>query len=74
MFVCMFICLFFGGDLVLLTEFIKCKLATIKKIQSNLYKPFNSHEWPRQNFSLQYQYNINQISDENKEKHQFGDN
>ena len=37
-------------------------------------KPFNSHEWPRQNFSLQYLYNINQISDENKEKYQFGDN
>ena len=31
-------------------------------------------EWPRQNFSLQYQYNINQISDENKEKYQFEDN
>ena len=30
--------------------------------------------WPRQNFSLQYQYNFNQISDENKEKYQFGDN
>ena len=29
----------------------------------------NSHEWPRQNFLLQYQYNINQISDENKEKY-----
>ena len=26
------------------------------------------------NFSLQYQYNIKQISDENKEKYQFGDN
>ena len=24
-------------------------------------------------FFLQYQYNINQISDENKEKYQFGD-
>ena len=34
----------------------------------------NFHEWPRQNFSLQYQYNTNQISDENKEKYQFGDN
>ena len=33
-----------------------------------------THEWPRQNFSLQYQYNINQISDEVKEKYQFGDN
>ena len=40
----------------------------------NKSEPFNSHEWPRQNFSLQYQYNINQISDENKEKYQFGDN
>ena len=35
---------------------------------------FNSHEWPGQNFSLQYQYNINQISDENKEKDQLRDN
>ena len=26
------------------------------------------------NFSLQYQYNIEQISDENKEKYQFGYN
>ena len=33
-----------------------------------LSKPFNSHEWPRHNFSLQYQYDINQISDEYKEK------
>ena len=30
--------------------------------------------WPRQNLSLQYPYNNNQISDENKEKDQFGDN
>ena len=28
----------------------------------------------RQNFSLQYQYNINQKSDENKEKYHFGAN
>ena len=28
----------------------------------------NSHEWPRQNFSLQYLYNIQQTSDENKDK------
>ena len=28
----------------------------------------------QENFSLQYQYNINQISDENKEKCKFGDN
>ena len=25
-------------------------------------------------FSLQYQYNINQITNENKEKYQYGDN
>ena len=29
--------------------------------------------WPRQNFSLQYQCNIKQKSDENKEKYQLGD-
>ena len=38
------------------------------------FKPFISHEWPRQNFSLQYQYNVNQISDKNIAKYQFGDN
>ena len=32
-----------------------------------------SYEWPRQHFSLQYQYNIKQTSDENKEKYQSGD-
>ena len=37
------------------------------------FNPFNSHEWPRQNFSLQYQYNIDQTSDENKENYQLGD-
>ena len=31
----------------------------------NFSKPFNSHEWPRQNFSSQYRYNINQTSDGN---------
>ena len=31
-------------------------------------QPFNSHEWPRQNFSLKYQYIIKQARDENKEK------
>ena len=45
----------------------------VKKVALVL-KLINSHEWPRQNFSLQYQYNINQISDENKEKYKFGDN
>ena len=36
--------------------------------------PFNSLGWPRQNFSLQYQYDIKQTSYENKEKYQLGDN
>ena len=27
---------------------------------------FNSHEWPRENFSLQYQSNIKQTSGEKK--------
>ena len=33
----------------------------------------NSHEWPRQNFPLQYHYNIKQTGDENKEKYILGD-
>ena len=37
------------------------------------HEPFNSCEWPRQNSSLQYLYNITQTSDENKEKHQIWD-
>ena len=32
-------------------------------------QPFNSHERPRQNFSLQYKSNLKQTSDENKEKY-----
>ena len=36
-------------------------------------EPFNSHVLPRQNFSLQYQNNIKQTSDENKEKYKLGD-
>ena len=31
--------------------------------------PFKSHEWPTQNCSLQYQYNIKSTSDKNKERH-----
>ena len=34
---------------------------------------FHYHEPPRQNFSLQYQYNLKQTSDENKEKYHLGD-
>ena len=30
-------------------------------------------KWPRQNFSLQYQYKIKKTSDENQEKYQLED-
>ena len=43
----------------------------IKKMTSP--SPFTSHEWPRDNFSLQIQYNIKHRSDENKVKYQLGD-
>ena len=46
---------------------------TIIQDYCGLLQPFNSHKWPRQNFPLQYQYNIKQTSDENKEKLQLGD-
>ena len=36
-------------------------------------QPFNLHEWPRQNFYLQFLNNIKQKSDENKESYQLGD-
>ena len=45
-----------------------------EKLPVDLIWEFNFHEWPRQNFSLQYQYNVNQVSDENKENYQFRDN
>ena len=37
----------------------------------NLLTPMSDQE---KNFFLQHQYNINQISDEDKDKYQFGDN
>ena len=33
----------------------------------------NSQDWPRQNFSLLYLYDIMQMSDENTEKYQLWD-
>ena len=44
-----------------------------KKTNNLILNPFNCQEWPRQNFSLQYQYNIRQTSDENEEKYQLAD-
>ena len=54
------------------------KLSQVHNMHLNLPSvifpsPFNSHEWPRYNFSLPYQYNIKQVSDENEEKYQLGD-
>ena len=42
-------------------EKIYCTCATYKFAG----QPLNSHGWSRQNFSLQYQYNVKQTSDEN---------
>ena len=41
-------------------------------VQPSQFSSLNAElkEWPRQNFSLHYQYNIKQTSDENKEKYQ----
>ena len=36
-------------------------------------QPLNSQDWPRQNFFLQYQYNIEKASTENKEKYLLDD-
>ena len=33
-------------------------------------EPLNSHEWPREDFPLQYQYNFKKIRDENKGNYQ----
>ena len=44
-----------------------------KKVNIRHVVPLNSHGWPRKNFFLQYQYNINQISDQNREKYLLGD-
>ena len=33
------------------------------------YKPLNYHEWPRQNFFLQDEYNTKQTIDKNKKEY-----
>ena len=59
---------------------ITCLLNIVLKLSEEILSwslmelTLNSHEWPRQNFSLKYQYSSSQISDENKEKYQFGEN
>ena len=39
----------------------------------NNLKPFESHEKPRQNFSLEHQYKIKTTSDEKRDIYQLGD-
>ena len=66
---------------------VRCKLLKKKKLykeytendnKHNFYprqiyiKHLNSHEWPRQNFRLQYQHDIKQKSDENEENINWG--
>ena len=43
------------------------------RLHFKIVYPFTSHEWPRENFSSQCQYNTKQTSDESKEQYQFGD-
>ena len=51
---------------------IKTKKWHMRHSQVSLtFLTFNSHEWPRLNFSLLFQTNIKQTIDENKEKYQW---
>ena len=45
----------------------------VLKDHLTVFNPFTSISDQRQNFSLQYQYNIKHRSDENKVKYQLGD-
>ena len=48
---------------------LHCQNVMTRYLHVTLYR----HEWPRENLSLQYQYNIKHRSDENKEKYQLGE-
>ena len=54
------------ADLTLTTSFYK------KHYRYTVPFTIYSCQWPRQNFSLQYQYNVKQTSNENKQKYQLG--
>ena len=63
---------------ILQTNITRTVWQTVRRITNEIlgvkgltWLTLNSHEWPRQNFSLQYQYNIRGTSDENKEKYQL---
>ena len=66
--------------LMLFFILITCLLNIVLKLSEEILSwslmelTLNCHEWPRQNFSLKYRYSSSQISDENKEKYQFGEN
>ena len=48
---------------------LHCQNVMTRYLHVTLYR----HEWPRENLSLQYQYNIKHRSDENKVKYQLGE-
>ena len=62
--------------------FVSHKQTLKGTVENSVFFPIHPHSplnpfipmSDQDNFSLQYQYNIKQISDENKEKYQFGDN
>ena len=43
------------------------EVLVMAKIKKQKHTSINSHEWPKQNFSIQFHYNIKQTSDENEE-------
>ena len=57
--------LIFMGEIVMTNK----KLVILEG--QKVLAPFSAHEWLRQNFSLQYLYNIKYASNENKEKYQL---
>ena len=45
---------------------VRCKYSVLDPSGAlKLHEPINSHEWSRQNFSKQYQYNVKKTSDKN---------
>ena len=67
--------LLFSWQLCLLAKCLKPALPFLDTDITDIHKEVDHyvHEWPRENFWLQYQFNIKQTHDENKEKHQLRD-
>ena len=56
---------------IMLKSYATTATSTASLITKYKVNPSLTHAWPRQNFSLQYQYNIKGKSDERKVKNQF---